>query len=54
VKDAETYRDFADDCIRIAKSMSGADKETLLLMARAWEARAKEAERLAKKPDHKK
>jgi hypothetical protein len=54
VKEAQTYRDFAADCIRIAKTMRGAEKETLLSMAKAWEERAREAERLLKKADSKK
>jgi hypothetical protein len=42
--ESEKYRHYADDCIRIAASMSGQDRETLLAIAKAWEARAAEAE----------
>ena len=42
---SRTYREYAADCVRIAKSMSAKDRESLLEMARAWEDRAREAER---------
>jgi hypothetical protein len=45
MKDAETYREYAADCRRMAQLMSQKDKETLLKMAKAWEERAAEAER---------
>jgi hypothetical protein len=45
MKDAKTYREYAADCIRIAQSMDAKDRETLLRMAKAWEDRAREAER---------
>lgn len=45
MKDAKTYREYAADCIRIARLMNPADKEALLKMAEAWEDRAREAER---------
>ena len=51
MKDANTYRQYAADCIRLAKQMNAADKEALLKMAEAWEDRAREAERSAKQPD---
>ncbi len=51
MKDANTYRQYAADCVRIAKLMSAADKEALLKMAEAWEDRAREAERSSKQPD---
>jgi hypothetical protein len=43
--DAKTCREFARDCIRIAEKMNAKDRETLLRIAQAWEARALEAER---------
>jgi hypothetical protein len=49
MKDAKTYREYAADCIRMAKVMSHKDKETLLKMAEAWEERAREADRQEKK-----
>ena len=33
------------NCIRIAESMNGKDRQTLLTIAEAWEMRAQEAER---------
>jgi len=43
--EAGTYRQYAGDCRRIAQSMNGKDRETLLRIAEAWEQRAREAER---------
>jgi len=51
MKDAKTYREYAADCIRLAKAMNPADKEVLLKMAEAWEDRAREAERAKKEAD---
>jgi hypothetical protein len=45
MKDANTYREYAADCRRMAKLMNQKDQEALLKMAAAWEDRAKEAER---------
>jgi hypothetical protein len=45
MKDANTYREYAADCRRMAKLMNPKDQEALLKMAAAWEDRAKEAER---------
>jgi hypothetical protein len=45
MKDANTYREYAADCRRMAKLMNQKDREVLLKMAAAWEDRAKEAER---------
>jgi len=45
MKDAQTYRQYAADCRRIAETMSGEDKATLLRMAEVWEMSAREAER---------
>ena len=45
MKDAKTYREYAADCIRMAKLMNPKDKQALLKMAEAWEERAREAER---------
>lgn len=51
MKDAKTYREYAADCIRMAKLMGTKDKETLLKMAEAWEERAREADRQSKNAD---
>jgi hypothetical protein len=48
MKKSKTYREYAADCVRIAKSMGSKDREALLEMARAWEDRAREAERREK------
>jgi hypothetical protein len=49
MKDAKTYREYAADCTRMAQSTDAKDRETLLKMAKAWEDRAREAERNEKK-----
>ena len=46
---SEEYRQYAKDCLRIAQSMIAADKQILLVIAKAWEARAVDAEREEKK-----
>jgi hypothetical protein len=51
MKDAKTYREYAADCIRMAKRMNPKDQQALLEMAEAWEERAREAERQENKPD---
>jgi hypothetical protein len=45
MKDAKTYREYAADCTRMAQSMDPKGREILLRMAKAWEDRAREAER---------
>ena len=39
--EAKKYRQYAKDCVRIAASMSGKDRQTLLEIADAWEARGR-------------
>ena len=51
VEEATTYREYANHCVRIAQLMSANDKDTLLRIARAWEDRAREAERREKQND---
>jgi hypothetical protein len=51
MKDSKTYREYAADCIRMAKLMNPKDKQALLKMAEAWEERAREAERQENKRD---
>ena len=41
MSDAEKFRAYARDCVRIAESMKGKDKQTLLKIAEAWEERAR-------------
>ena len=43
--ESEKFRGYAQDCVRIAEKMNANDKQTLLKIAEAWEARAQEAER---------
>jgi hypothetical protein len=43
--ESEKFRSYAQDCVRIAEKMNANDKQTLLKIAEAWEARALEAER---------
>lgn len=42
---ARQYRQNAVDCRRIAETMKGEDRQTLLKIAEAWEKQAQEAER---------
>jgi hypothetical protein len=45
MKDADTYRQFAEECRRLAATMKAdADKKTLLEMAAAWDKQAQQAE----------
>ena len=46
MQDAKTYRQYAAECRRIAATMNTQDKETLLAMAKVWDDRAEEAERI--------
>jgi hypothetical protein len=48
MQDAKSYRHYAQDCRRIAETMSAKDKAVLLEMAKVWEERAEEAERSGK------
>jgi hypothetical protein len=47
--DPTIYRRYADECVRLAKSMSPADRKVMLEIAEAWLVCAKKAEE--KKPD---
>ena len=47
MQEAKTYRQYAEDCRRIAQTMNAKDKAVMLEMARVWDERAEEAERLA-------
>jgi hypothetical protein len=40
LSDAETYKRYADECLRIAEKMTGKDREALLQIAEAWRSRA--------------
>ena len=45
MKDSKTYRQYAEDCRRIAQTMNAKDKAVMLEMAKVWDERANEAER---------
>ena len=45
MQDSNTYRQYANDCRRIAETMSAKDKAIMLEMAKVWDERADEAER---------
>ena len=48
MRDAEKFRTYAADCIRIANQMNGKDRQALLEIADAWEARAQDSEKKEK------
>jgi phytoene/squalene synthetase len=45
IRDAETYERYAIECERIARTMSGEQRKSLLGIAEAWRELAREAER---------
>ena len=47
MQEAKTYRQYAEDCRRIAQTINAKDKAVMLEMARVWDERVEEAERLA-------
>jgi hypothetical protein len=51
MQDSKTYHQYANDCRRIAATMSAKDRTVLLEMARVWDNRAEEAERAEQKRD---
>lgn len=51
MQDAKIYRQYATDCRRIAETMSAKDKAIMLEMAKVWEERAVDAERVEKSKD---
>ena len=48
MQDSNTYRQYANDCRRIAETMSAKDKAIMLEMAKVWDERAEDAERAEK------
>jgi hypothetical protein len=48
MQESKTYRQYAEECRRIAQTMNAKDKAVLLEMAKLWEERGDEADRLAK------
>jgi len=49
MQDAKTYREYAAECRRIAQTMGGKEKASLLKIAEAWDERALEADRVSPK-----
>lgn len=47
--ESEKYKQYAADCLRIARTMNAKDKQTLIEIAAAWDSRAQEAEQKGKK-----
>jgi hypothetical protein len=48
MQDAKSYRQYANDCRRIADTMNAKDKAIMLEMAKVWDDRADEAARIEK------
>jgi hypothetical protein len=46
----EKYLEYAEHCERMARGMSPADAETLMIIAKAWRMCAEEAERQQSNP----
>jgi hypothetical protein len=46
MQDAQTYRQYANDCRRIAETMNARDKAIMLEMAKVWDERAEDAARI--------
>jgi hypothetical protein len=44
MSESEKYKQFAADCIRIAETLGGEDRERLLKIADVWTKRALDAE----------
>jgi hypothetical protein len=45
MRDAETYERYATECERIARTMTGEHRKSLLAIAEAWRGLAREVER---------
>ena len=46
MQDSKSYRQYANDCRRIADTMNAKDKAIMLEMAKVWDERADEAARI--------
>jgi hypothetical protein len=53
MQEEKSYREYAEFCRRLARTMSARDSRVLLGMADAWDARAEEAARQASKESKK-
>jgi hypothetical protein len=51
MREAETYRKFAQECRRMAQTASVSDRAVLLQIAEAWEEQAKQAQKLSTRKD---
>ena len=51
MRDAETYERYASECERIARTMPGEKRQSLLAIAQAWRELAREKKRRAKSPE---
>jgi hypothetical protein len=45
MRDAQTYKLYATECERIARTMAGEQRNSLLSIAEAWRELARDAER---------
>jgi hypothetical protein len=45
MRETETYKRYATECERIARTMSGEQRSSLLAIAEAWRELAQDAER---------
>jgi hypothetical protein len=50
MRGAETYEKYATECERIARTMSGEQRKSLMTIAEAWRELAREAERRPSRP----
>jgi hypothetical protein len=51
MRDSESYERYATECERIARTMSGEQRKSLLTIAEAWRELAREAERRSESRD---
>jgi hypothetical protein len=51
MQDSKVYRQYANDCRRIAETMAAKDKAIMLEMAKVWDERAGDAERAERGKD---
>ena len=50
MQDSNTYRHYANDCRRIAETMSAKDKAIMLEMAKVWDERAERSRTASSEP----
>ena len=54
MQEVKTYREYAEVCRRLARTMKPEDAPVLLKMAEAWDERAQAAESVAQRSEAKK